>query len=437
MTIALYGVGFVGRDVAELVVERGRSLICVDIDHEVVDRINARSYLSVDDWHRVSATTDGTAAASRVSTCLVTVPTPLDSANTVDLSALRSAAETIASGLQKATSGEPTLVVIESTVPPGTVREAIAAIFERHGLERGTDFFLAAVPERVDPGTDEWPLEAIPRVAGALTSEGLTSAVELYDWLLDAHVHPVDTVEIAEASKVIENAFRDINIAFANEVALSLDSLGVDAQSTIDAAATKPFGFMAFEPGAGVGGHCIPIDPYFLINEAEDAGFRHELLTVARRINDRMPRYVADLTVRALTRAEMLPQDATALLLGRSFKPDLADDRNSPYFSIRDRLREYGVSTETYDPMLSDASSVDSPYQSVDAVVSVTDHSEFAELDPHRFANLGVATIVDGRNVFDPETVESVGLCYEGVGRDRHAADDAREARPTDRGISQ
>ena len=416
MSIGIYGVGFVGKEVAELAVERGRSVACVDVDPEVVERIESGEYLAVDDQDRVSATTDGAAVAAEADTCLVTVPTPVDGAERVDLGPLRAASETIAEGLRGRDASEPCLVVVESTIPPGTARREIAEVFDTYGLELGTDYHLAAVPERVDPGNDDWPLEAIPRVVGALSEPGLERATAFYDRLLDAAVHPVDSVEIAEVSKILENAFRDINIAFANEIAVSLDSLDVDARSAIEAAATKPFGFMGFEPGAGVGGHCIPVDPHLLIGEAEDAGFTHELLTVARTINNQMPEYVADMTVDALTRERVLPQDATALLLGRAFKPDLADDRNSPYFGVREGLTEYDVDVETYDPVLTAESSVDSPYQPVDAVVVVTDHEAFADLDPERFADLGVSAVVDGRDVFDAEAVEAAGLRYDAVG---------------------
>jgi nucleotide sugar dehydrogenase len=416
MSIGIYGVGFVGKEVAELAVERGRSVACVDVDPEVVERIEAEEYLTVDDWERVTATTDGAAVAAEADTCLVTVPTPVDGAERVDLGPLRAASETIAEGLRGRDTAEPCLVVVESTIPPGTARREIAAVFDTYGLELGTDYHLAAVPERVDPGNEAWPLEAIPRVVGALTDEGLERASAFYDDLLDAEVHPVDSVEIAEVSKIVENAFRDINIAFANEIAVSLDSLDVDARSAIEAASTKPFGFMGFEPGAGVGGHCIPVDPHLLIGEAEDAGFTHELLTVARTINSQMPEYVADMTVDALTRERVLPQDASVLLLGRAFKPDLADDRNSPYFGVRDGLADYDVTVETYDPVLAAESSVDSPYQPVDAVVVVTDHESFTDLDPRRFADRGVSAVVDGRDVFDADAVEAAGLRYEAVG---------------------
>ena len=416
MSIGIYGVGFVGKEVAELAVARGRSVTCVDVDPAVVERIEAEEYLAVADHDRVSATTDGAAVAAEADTCLVTVPTPVDGAERVDLGPLRSAAETIGEGLRGREGTDPCLVVVESTVPPGTVRREIAEIFDTYGLERGVDYHLAAVPERVDPGNDEWPLEAIPRVVGALSEAGLERATAFYDDLLDAAVHPVDSVEIAEVSKIVENAFRDINIAFANEIAVSLDALDVDARAAIEAAGTKPFGFMGFEPGAGVGGHCIPVDPHLLIGEAEDAGFTHELLTVARAINNRMPEYVAEMTVDALTRERVLPQDASVLLLGRAFKPDLADDRNSPYFGIRAELADHDVTVETYDPVLPEASTVDSPYQPVDAVVVVTDHAEFADLDPERFADAGVSVVVDGRDALDAAAVEAAGLRYEAVG---------------------
>jgi nucleotide sugar dehydrogenase len=174
---------------------------------------------------------------------------------------------------------------------------------------------------------------------------------------------------------------------------------------------------MRFSPGAGVGGHCIPIDPYLLIEKATSNGLDSRFLQTAREVNDRMPEYVAEKTIDTLLEARILPQDARVLLLGKAFKPNVPDERNSPYFTLREELEDYSATIETYDPILSEDSTVDSPYSDVDAVVIVTDHDEFEDLKPESFADVGVKVVVDGRNVLEPDEVRDAGLHYAGVGR--------------------
>jgi len=345
---------------------------------------------------------------------VIAVPTPLDSSYTVDLSALRAATRDVAAGLDDAT-GTP-LVVVESTVPPRTTDTVVARILESAGHAVGEDVYLAHAPERIDPGDEEWPVEGLPRVVGAVTADGREVADAFYQEFLDAEVHVVGSPGVAEAAKIIENAFRDINIAFVNEIALLLEGLGVDATEALDAAATKPFGFMRFEPGAGVGGHCIPVDPHLLIDRANQSGFDHRMLKLARDINERMPERVARKTIEALNAARVPPYDATVLLLGKAFKPDVSDTRNSPYFDLNAELDRYDCTVETYDPMLEGESTVDSPYVDADAVVLVTAHEELTDLDPQGLAANGVTVLIDGRNALNSERIERAGITYVGVG---------------------
>ncbi|WP_246984049.1 nucleotide sugar dehydrogenase [Halorientalis marina] len=413
--LAIFGLGYVGREVASLALEREFDVVGIDTDPAVVESAREGETVRDGSSDRFEATTDGGSAVEDADGIVVTVPTPLDSSYSVDLSAIEGVADVIATGLSPDPRG--TLVVLESTIPPGTVADIVVPRLQAAGYEIGDDVFLAHVPERIDPGNDEWLLAEIPRVAGARTDRGLERAVSFYDRLLDADIHPVSSTEVAAASKIIENAYRDINIAFVNEVALTLDELQIDASEALDAADTKPFGFTRFSPGAGVGGHCIPIDPYFLIERAASNGHNSRFLKAAREVNDRMPAYIAERTVDTLVRGGTLPQEATVLLLGKAFKPNVSDTRNSPYFGIRTKLESYHTSIETYDPTLPDESTVDSPYQEVDAVVLVTDHDEFRTLDLRRMSDSGVDILIDGRNVFSPEKARSAGLTYVGVGR--------------------
>ena len=252
---------------------------------------------------------------------------------------------------------------------------------------------------------------------GGITKEGTKIAGEFYRQILNAEVHEVESPSVASAAKIIENSYRDINIAFVNEIALILDELGIDVKNALDAAATKPFGFERFSPGAGVGGHCIPVDPYFLIQQVNNSSNRSQFIKTARRINDSMPEYVVKKTIDNLIKSGLLPQDTTAILLGKAFKPGVCDTRNSPFYTIQSGLKEYDVQLETYDPYLPGESTVESPYCEVDVAVLITLHEEFRALNFNRLADNGVKLFVDGRNEFSPEKVRNSDIQYVGVGR--------------------
>lgn len=413
-SIAVFGLGYVGKEVVSLALDRGMDVHAVDIDSDIVEEV-VSEHAGSETPGVLYGTTSASDVISHVDLIILAVPTPLSSASTVDLEPLRSVCKNIASVMELMETPLP--IVIESTIPPGTIPEVIVPIFSDQGLSVGEDVFLVHAPERIDPGNDEWKLRSLPRVLGAMTEEGKQTTVDFYSQLLEAEVHEVSSTRVAAAAKIIENAYRDINIAFVNEIALTLDHFDIDITEALDAAETKPFGFTRFSPGAGVGGHCIPIDPYFLIEKAENRGFANRFLKTAREVNNQMPRYVASKTIETIIQEGILPQTTTALMLGKAFKPGVDDTRNSPYYTIRSELEEFGVSIETYDPFLPDDSTVSSPYSKTDIVILVTNHPEFHDLDFPRFHELDVELFVDGRNVYSPHPVESAEITYVGVGR--------------------
>lgn len=409
--VCIFGAGYVGQELAALASRRGFDVSIVDTDQSVIESLETGNLLPNAEIKEV--TTDGRNVAGQADVVIGAVPTPLNSSYEVDLSALKAITETVASSNSERTP----LYIVESTVPPGTISDVVVPILQENGVKIGEDVHVGHAPERINPGNEGWELADIPRVVGAVSEEGQQRLMSFYDELLDASVHPVDSPAIAEASKLIENSYRDINIAFVNEVALALEKLNIDTKAVLDAADTKPFGFTRFSPGAGVGGHCIPIDPYFLIRAADSNGFNNRFLKYAREINDRMPTHVATKTVEELNTAEVLPNGAQVLILGKAFKSNVDDTRNSPYFDIKEQLERFNVFVDTYDPNLPDESTVDSPYVEADAVILTTAHDEFQSLSFERLTDNGVKVFVDGRNVYDPDNVECTGIRYTGIGR--------------------
>ena len=284
---------------------------------------------------RIEATT----TFDRLSECdaiLVCVPTPLGRHREPDLSYVRPTADEIATRLRP---GQ--LVVLESTTYPGTTREELLPRFEARGLACGKDFFLAFSPEREDPGNRSFNTQNIPKVVGGIDPASLEVAVALYGAAIETVV-PVSSPEVAEAAKILENVFRAVNIALANEMKLVLDQMGINVWEVIEAAKTKPFGFMPFYPGPGLGGHCIPLDPFYLTWKAAEHGVWARFIELAGEINTAMPQHVVERTARALNRHGKSLKGSKVLVLGLSYKADIDDDRESPSFEIIERLRADG-----------------------------------------------------------------------------------------------
>ena len=309
-------------------------------------------------------------------------------------------------------------MIIESTINPGVCEEVAVPLLEKHsGMKLGEGFEVAHCPERINPGDTKWNVYNIPRNVGASSLKATKIVADFYRSFLSSEVNEVSSLKVAEATKIIENTFRDINIAYVNELAKSFDLLGIDLVETMHAAANKPFAFMPHFPGCGVGGHCIPVDPYYLIARAETAGFQHKFLKMAREVNNSMPKYTVAKAVKALNDAELPVKGTKILLYGLSYKANVGDLRESPALKIKKELVSWGADVVCYDPYLledSDVRSLSEGLDQVQAIVIATDHKEIKEF---KFSSCDhVRVIIDGRNCLDNTTLPN-HVNYLGIGR--------------------
>ena len=333
-----------------------------------------------------------------VDTVSICVPTPLRKTKDPDLSYVVSAAEQVAKYMHRGM-----LVVLESTTYPGTTDELLVPLFEKKGFKAGRDIFLAFSPERVDPGNPTYTTKNIPKVVGGATPKCTKVAVALYQGVLE-RVHPVSTATVAEMVKLLENTFRAVNIGLVNEIALMCDRMGIDVWEVIDAAKSKPFGFMPFYPGPGIGGHCIPLDPFYISWKAKQYGFESRFIELAGVINGQMPHYVVGKVVDALNRFKKSVNGAKILVLGVAYKKDISDVRESPALDILQLLGQKEAKLSYCDPhvpvidehgirMKAEKFSA-STLRRADCVVVVTDHSAF----DYRMVAKESKVVVDARN---------------------------------------
>ena len=351
--IGIVGMGYVGLPLARAFVEAGFSVIGFDVDSKKVERLRAgESYIKhlASEWiaARIAdkrlVPTDDLSQLSEPDAILICVPTPLTDSRDPDLSYVESTARQIASVLRP---GQ--LVVLESTTYPGTTRDVLLPILAESGLSIGDDFFLAYSPEREDPGNVEYSASRIPKVVGGIDSVSLTLATALYAHAVVETV-PVSTCEVAEACKILENTYRSVNIAMVNELKLLLQRLGIDVWEVIDAAKTKPFGFQAFYPGPGLGGHCIPIDPFYLSWVARQHEMPTRFIELAGEVNMSMPGHVVDRVAEALNDASKPVRDSRVAILGVAYKKDVDDPRESPSFKLMELLQQRGAILSYNDP---------------------------------------------------------------------------------------
>jgi UDP-N-acetyl-D-glucosamine dehydrogenase len=378
MRIGVVGIGYVGLPLAVAFAEAGHEVIGLDVDSRVVDAL-AGGHSHVEDVSdetlagvrdRLRATTRY-ADLAKVDAVIVAVPTPLTRNREPDLQPLIASGNALAGVLQ-----EGQLVVLESTTYPGTTRERFAPLLEESGLAAGRDFNLAFSPERIDPGRTDYTLRTTPKVVGGLTDECQRRAVALYEEVCD-EVVPVSTPESAELTKLLENIFRSVNIALVNELAILCDRMGIDVWEVVDAAATKPYGFMSFKPGPGMGGHCLPVDPFYLAWRAREFETATEFIELAGEVNQRMPYFCAGRIGRALNEHGKPVKGSRVTLVGVSYKPGVGDLRESPALKIIRMLRSQGADVSYFDehvPELPDFALRSEWPEEADCVAIVTAH---------------------------------------------------------------
>ena len=352
--VGVIGLGYVGLPLANLFHQKGFQVVGFDIDQRKIDSLQGgKSYIGhIADARVVELMADGRfiptvdfAKIGEVDTVSICVPTPLDDYREPDLSFIESTGRNIAPFLRK---GQ--LIVLESTTYPGTTKEVLQPILEAgSGLRAGEDFFLAYSPEREDPGNPNFSTSTIPKVVGGMDAESQAVAVALYQQAA-AKVVPVSSMEVAEACKILENTYRAVNIALVNEMKVLFDRMKLSIWEVIDAAKTKPFGFQAFYPGPGLGGHCIPIDPFYLTWLARRYGLNTRFIELAGEVNAKMPVYVVDQVMRALNRAGRAVQGSKIAIIGIAYKKDVDDPRESPAFEIIEELLQLGAELSYHDP---------------------------------------------------------------------------------------
>jgi UDP-N-acetyl-D-glucosamine dehydrogenase len=399
--VAIVGAGYVGMPLAGVFAKAGKNVVLVDVNSAVVAGINRGESHIVDvpsgqlaqfvEDGRVRATEDYDVLRD-ADAVIVALPTPLSSQREPDLSIVRGAVEQIALRLRK---GQ--LIVLESTTYPGTTRECLQPILESSGLKAGDDFHLAFSPERVDPGRKDWTTHNTPKLVGGLTPACTERAAELYRSAVETVV-PLSSPEAAELTKLLENIFRAVNIALVNELAQLCERMDIDVWEIVEAAETKPFGFMSFKPGPGLGGHCIPIDPFYLTWKAREYDFYTEFIELAGKVNANMPYFCRSLISQALNHgAQKSLKGSRLLALGVSYKADIDDVRESPAEKIIALLNKAGADVAYHDPHVPEFGgmrSVDYEPDSYDAVVVITAHSAIDYDDLVERAQL----VVDLRN---------------------------------------
>lgn len=358
VTVGILGLGYVGLPLAREFAVSGVKVLGFDIDQQKVKTLNSgRSIIKHVPHSQVKKLRDSglfsaTSNISRtrsVDVILICVPTPLTRNREPDMRFVISSCETIARYLRK---GQ--LVVLESTTYPGTTRELMAPILERSGLKAGKDFYLAYSPEREDPGNKKFTTKTIPKVIGGLTKQCVQAAKALYERAIEQTI-VVSSCEVAEATKILENVYRCVNIAMVNELKVVFERMGIDIWEVIGAASTKPFGFQPFYPGPGLGGHCIPIDPFYLTWKAREYGTATRFIELAGQINTQMPQYVIMKTMEALNKKGKSLKGSKVLVLGLAYKKDIDDLRESPSIKLIEILRKKGAKVDYNDPYISRA----------------------------------------------------------------------------------
>ena len=439
LKIAVIGLGRIGLPTAVAVSRSGLLTKGVDINPSIVESVNAGK-LRVDDEpglqdelskviqsKKLSATTEISEAVNDADVIIVCLPTPLDNkTKTVNYSYLLDGSMNIAKNLQKGS-----LVIIESTVGPGVVEDEIVPVIEKQsGMKAGIDFGIVSCPERANPSTILSDFNKIPRVVGGINQKSSDLATKLYEFIFNTKIITVQNCKTANAVKVVENVFRDVNVAFMNEIAIFCDKIGIDVMELIEGCKTK-YNFIPHYPGAGVGGPCLPVNPYQLLDAPEAKGILNVIRT-AREINIKMPYYVIELVKNALNEIGKNPENSSITILGVSYKPNVGDVQLSPIETIVNELNMLGCKIKLFDPFFKGSTvfslkvedDLEQAVKDTDLVIIGTAHDEFLNLDLRRLKELMIKPcIVDTRGIISPKKSKELGFVYKGVGRSSSTSD--------------
>jgi UDP-N-acetyl-D-galactosamine dehydrogenase len=406
-TVCVVGLGYVGLPLARAFSKKLK-VIGFDTDQSKVESLNHGN-----DGQDLVITTDARQIAE-ADFIIISVPTPVTRSKEPDLSYVEGAARTVSRNLKKGT-----VVILESTVYPGVTEDVVMPILEESGLRGGLDFKIAYSPERINPGDTEHGLDKVAKVVAGMDDETTDIVAELYR-SVTPNVHKTRDIKTAEAAKVIENIQRDLNIALMNELSLIFDKMGLNTKEVLDAAATK-WNFHRFSPGL-VGGHCIPVDPYYLVYKAKELGYHPRVILAGRAINDYMPKRVAEMTIKALNSAGKVIKGSRVLIMGLTYKEDVADTRETPVPQLAKELAEYGIEVFGHDPLLRDVEGELGikavrdlgEAQTFDCVILAVAHSVFRRvtLDQLRLIMNTQPILVDVRGVFDENDVTQGGIAY-------------------------
>ena len=434
-TVCVIGLGYVGVPLAVASAQAGFNVLGVDVDGSKVEQIN-KGVCYVEDKYseellpslvssgKIRAYSKLSEAVPQSDVAIVCVPTPLKKDKDPDLSFLKSVARSLAGQLT-----DYKLIIIESTSYPGTTEEVFRPLLERSGRKAGKDFGLVYSPERIDYGNASFGVRSIPKVVGGVEGESTRLGAAFYSAILQAKVVAVSGPSVAEATKMLENVFRYVNIALVNELAVLHEKLGVDFIEAIDAAATKPFGFMAHYPGPGVGGHCIPKDPFYLVYKAKKAGFPLRMVSAAEVLNNGMPKHTVDRLLKTFRKLKKNPRKVKVALWGLAYKGGVKDTRRSPSVDLLKIFQRSGVKVVAYDPFVdkikvgsvqyASAESILDSVKGADAVVIATNHSAFREIDLSKVkAQMNPDPVLfDTRNLRARKESEEAGFTYLATGR--------------------
>jgi nucleotide sugar dehydrogenase len=430
--LCVVGLGYVGLPTATIFAEKGFSVIGCDVKEDVVKLVSAGKSpledLNIDARvngavknRKLTASMHVSEAVRKSDVVLIIVPTPTGRGFEPDLQYVVSAGESVRMGLKR---GQ--LVVLESTVYPGVTEEILKPILEKSGMRVNKDFGLAYCPERYNPGDSAHTIDKVVRVIGATSDDWAKVASKLYEQV--TRVVIVKDIKTAEMAKIIENTQRDLNIALMNEIALICERIGIDIMDVIDAAATK-WNFNVYYPGAGVGGHCLPKDPWYLVKAAERLGYHAQVITAGRRVNDYMPHHMFDLLLKAMNETNRSVKGSAIVVLGLSYKENVGDTRNSPALGLIRDIKEMGGVVRSVDPYVDEKTAkgefgvdehirrIDSAADGADAIVIVTAHKEFKSLDLVKLRKrMRTPIIIDGRRAVDKKRAIRLGFTYKNIG---------------------